>query len=76
MEVVRKLTETFVRDRRSFWRDVEKARSETKKRAQTIKDKNGQVIAEDVEASQELLNFEEEREAIALAIKGGGKCLC
>ena len=35
----RKLTEAFVMDRRSFWRDMGKARSETKMRVQAIKDK-------------------------------------
>ena len=48
MKVGGKLTEAFVRDRRSLRRDVVKARSETKKRVQSMKDIIGQVIAEDL----------------------------
>ena len=76
----RQLTEAFVRDSRSFRRDMRKAWSEKKMRVLTIKDKNGQVTAKDVKVSErfkeyfeELLNFEEEREAIVLAIRGRGE---
>ena len=42
-----------------------------------IKDKNGQVIAEDVKVSERFkVYFEEGREAIVLAVGGGGKCPC
>ena len=50
--------------------------------SQAIKHKNGQVIAEDVKVSErfneyfELLDFEEERKAIVVAIGEGGQCLC
>ena len=51
--------------------------SETTMWVQAIKDKNGQVIAEDVKVSErfkeyfeELLNSEEEKEAIVLAMGG------
>ena len=47
----RKLAKAFVMDI-SFWRDVGKAKSETKMRVQDIKDKNAQVIDEDVKVSE------------------------
>ena len=48
----RKLTEAFVRNGKSFWRDKEKARSGTKIMVQVVKGEDGQVIVEDVEVSE------------------------
>ena len=70
-----RLTEVFARDRNAFWRDIQKTRSGNKERIQAVKDRNGQLVMEEVkvrerfkEHFEELLSLEEEREAIVLAI--------
>ena len=74
-----RLTEVFARDRNAFWRDIRKSRSGNKERIQAVKDRNGQLVMEEVEVRErfkehfeELLSLDEEREVIVLAIGRGG----
>ena len=75
----KKLHETFVRDRRMFWKEAGKARKGEKRMEECVKDMNGQLIVESGKVRERwkeyfdgLLNVEDGREAEVLAIGGRG----
>ena len=74
-----KLHEAFVRDRRLFWKEAGRARKGEERLVEGVKDVDGCVIVEEVRVRRRwkeyfdgLLNVEDGREAVVLAIGGRG----
>ena len=69
------LTENFAENKKMFWKEVKNMRKEGGKKEETVKDVNGQMLTEEgavnrrwAEHFEELLNFEDDREARITAV--------
>ena len=71
----RSVTENFAQNKKMFWKEVKQLRKEGGKKEETVKDLNGQMLTEGeavnkrwVEHFEELLNYEDNREARITAV--------
>ena len=71
----RRVTENFAQNKKMFWKEVKQLRKEGGRREETVKDLNGQMLTEGeavqkrwVEHFEELLNYEDNREARITAV--------